>query len=282
MSPYKVLCALALGILVAGATGCGSSAGKGTAAPPAASASADPTGKVKAAYDATVKAGTAKVALTANLASTGAGPQSSVQIAGEGTEDFVHHNSALTVSVPGQGSIEERVVAGKTYVHLPPALVARNGGKQWVTKSPDATSSSSVNDPTTDLALLRGVTSVKEAGKEAVRGQDGTHYTATADLGAAKAAADPGQAATFDQLQKKLGTSSVPLEAWLDGQGRLVRLRYSLPAPAGAPATNGPSSPSQAPSTGGQLQVTEEFFDYGLPVNVEPPPADQIAGQAST
>jgi hypothetical protein len=118
-------------------------------------------------------------------------------------------------------------------------------------------------DPTQFLAYLRGVSDeVETLGREAVRGVGTTHYRATVDLERASREAgaftDPER---FRQLVEQLGTSTVDLDVWVDDEGRVRRQRFEQPLPEPPGATVG---------------VTLELFDYGAPVEVSAPPADQV------
>lgn len=72
--------------------------------------------------------------------------------------------------------------------------------------------------------MLRGSSeSVKEAGTEEIRGAEATHYTAKVNL--AEVAEDEGASAEdVKKLREELGTDTVPVEVWIDEEGRAVRV----------------------------------------------------------
>lgn len=124
-------------------------------------------------------------------------------------------------------------------------------------------------DLSRSLAFLAGAgDQVQEAGREQVRGVPTTRYRFTADLQAA-AAATEGDAAAWlrDQIADR-GVNRLPCEAWLDDDGRLRRLRYTLDLD---------QSPTAGTATGSaEVETTVEYYDFGRPVDVAPPPADQV------
>lgn len=64
------------------------------------------------------------------------------------------------------------------------------------------------------------------------------------------------------------GVTRLPCEAWLDDDGRLRRLRYTLALD---------QSPTMGTAAGsGEVETTVEYYDFGRPVDVAPPPADQV------
>jgi hypothetical protein len=113
------------------------------------------------------------------------------------------------------------------------------------------------------VRLLTSVSSsVTQVGSGVVRGQQSTHYRIAID------------AAKMRKLEASMGdcdddaTASdapTPIDVWLDGQGRLTRMQITDTAPSDMQISS--------PST---ITMTLELYDYGVPVTVEPPPADQI------
>src|SRR5581483_9141244 len=103
------------------------------------------------------------------------------------------------------------------------------------------------------LALLRSspATAVM-VGHETVRGVATTHLRVTLDL-AALATRLRSQGYTVDDP----GRATEPADLWVDAQGRLRRM----------------TSPGR--SGGASGTITLELFDYGVHVDVQPPPADQ-------
>lgn len=123
---------------------------------------------------------------------------------------------------------------------------------------------SGTNDPRQTLALLNGVSEdgVEEIGEEKVRGVDTTHYRAQIDLERAIEEADGvADRKAFEQFVETLGSDTVEVDVWIDGDNLLRRLKMDMPLP------------EEAGDAGSS--VTMELFDFGTAVDVSPPPADQ-------
>jgi hypothetical protein len=72
----------------------------------------------------------------------------------------------------------------------------------------------------------------------------------------------PEQAKRLEQL---LGTSTMPVDVWVDAQGLPHRLQFQMPMPKELTSGSGTGN--------AKMVATEEFYDFGTPVNVSPPPA---------
>jgi LppX_LprAFG lipoprotein len=117
-------------------------------------------------------------------------------------------------------------------------------------------------DPTRTLQYLDGVGSLHKEGTETVRGVSATHYRGTIDLDKVKGST---------RLVQTLGTSKLPVEAWIDQDGYVRREKWSEKLDTGNGKTN--------------VAITMELYDFGAPVFAEVPPArnvtDLTGGSAS-
>ncbi|TVT25223.1 hypothetical protein LWP59_12320 [Amycolatopsis acidiphila] len=237
---------------------------------------------VAAAYSKTTDAHTAKTTMSTQL---GMGGQS-LPITASGVVDFTGKAAQLTETLPANaGTMETRFVNGMVYLQLPGQLGAQlAGGKPWVSldlnkiaqqqygASLSELQGSMPSDPTDALGYLRGASDqVREIGPDTVDGAPTKHYDVTIDLDKATAGR-PAQAQQATQkLEQQLGTHTLPAQVWIDDQGRLRKImldeRATPPSTAGSTATPGPVS----------VSLTETFSDFGTPVNVTAPPADQTA-----
>jgi hypothetical protein len=237
--------------------------------------SGDAAEVVRASPAKTIDSGTSRVALEVNL-ETGTGGQAAVR--GDGVFDMRAKRGTFTLDLGalagslGGGNVES-VLDGQTmYVKLP--APAASAGKPWFRVDlASAAQQAGVNlgslgqlrqsDPTQALEYLRGATDdVRRVGEEQVRGVSTTHYRATVDLNKAAASLPPDARAANDELVKSLGTSTLPSDVWIDDDGRVRRMRFSLDADGSGP---GPAT-----------TVNLELFEFGVPVTVEVPPADQV------
>jgi hypothetical protein len=99
---------------------------------------------------------------------------------------------------------------------------------------------------------------IEEVGEEEVRGTKTTHFRTRLDLqkvvDAMPAESRPASAAQMAAI------GEVPVDVWLDDQDRPRRQRMDITLPEGA----------------GTMIITIEAFDFGKPVTIELPPADQV------
>jgi hypothetical protein len=261
----------------------GSSGGTGS---PALS----PAALIAGSYTKMSDTKSAKVDMSFHLSAPSAsGSGEQVAFDGKGLIDFAGKQADITIDAPGGQQIEERLLGKTVYVKLPP-MATKNpalAGKTWLKTDLDKAAQSaglgstgdSTNDPTQILQMLSSVSDqVTTTGKEQVRGTDTTHYRAVVDL--AKASQQQGNTpAQVDRLKQLLGTTTMPVDVWVDGDGLTRRLTFQLPLPKAAAAQSGLSN--------AQMSATEEFYDFGTPVSVTAPPADQtqdisdVAGSAA-
>src|SRR5207249_8316561 len=70
------------------------------------------------------------------------------------------------------------------------------------------------------------------------------------------------------QFKSLTGISSVPAEAWIDGQGRVRRLnvQMSMGAQLGTPMT---------------MTITEDLYDFGVRTDIEPPSGSMVTDISS-
>jgi hypothetical protein len=115
------------------------------------------------------------------------------------------------------------------------------------------------SDPAQLLQFLRGASGeVETVGREPVRGVDTTHYRATVDLARViEKAPETARATLRDQLRRRdeagLGTT-FDMEVWIDGEGLARRIRQ----------------------TDAEGDITMDLYDFGLQVDVQLPPSDQV------
>lgn len=114
-----------------------------------------------------------------------------------------------------------------------------------------------MRNPTGLIELLAASDDVSDAGSEEVRGTPTTRIEGTLDLQKIVDDSPPDQRAELQDWLNFLAEDApraVPFQLWLDNDGVARRLRVD-----------------QEGAT-----VTIEYYDFGLPVNVAPPPASEI------
>jgi hypothetical protein len=257
-----------LGLLVAACGGGSSSSSRNTTTTTAGGSS---TG-VAASYTSTVSTKSAHLALALGVTQPG---RPAVNLTGTGAASFATDQSEFSLVVPQAGTFQIRLVAGTLYLMVPPQAQAATGGKPWgaISLANLQQGNSSVpglgtgsSDPGQILGYLQGVSSsVTNLGPATVRGVQTTHYRAVIDLDKA-AGVNPRAAAAYQKLISQIHTPTLPVDVWTDSSNRVNQMRIQIPVPAGTGGSAG----------GGTVTVTLQLFDFGVPVTVAAPPADQV------
>jgi hypothetical protein len=211
--------------------------------------------------------------------SAGTQPPLAFAIDATGSFDFADKSGSMTLTLPatqgaGTQSVMIRVIGPTLYLSVP-ALTAADGGKPWVSvnlssylqkqgNGGGALGDLSTGDPTQILGLLQQASGdVTTVGPATVDGVATTHYRGTIDLSKTTPSAPAGTSvaspAQLQQLEHAFGLGSLPVDVWVDSQGRArqVQVRLSL--------------------LGLTVSVTMNLGDFGAPVSVTAPPSDQTA-----
>lgn len=218
------------------------------------------TGSARATYD---------VAMTV----PGQGP---LVISGDAQLDFHAAAFSLTMHYPpelGVDALEMRFLDGVFYLRMPSGFGTPT---PWVSFDVGAAGEPGLvgtgNDVGQTLDYLRGAGDVVEVGPDTVGGVTTTHYRTTIDLAEAVDRAPAGQRdyvrESVEQLETMTGTTELPFDVWVDGDGLPRRLVYTIDV--GATDVTG-----QVP-TGVEMTLTMDLFDYGAPVSVTAPPRDDV------
>lgn len=278
----RAIAAVAVGLGVATIAACGGGAKRA----PRPVASPQSIAAIRDAPAKTVAARTSRVSFTVTMTGVpGAGGP--LNVTGNGAFDYDARKGSLTYSLPsvrGQSLGEIEAVSDGTtmYERFPPALAQQfPEGKPWVkvdlqqlsqTAGVDLNSLSQFQsgNPGQAFDYLKGAGDVTRIGPDRVRGDAVTHYKTTLDLN--QAASSGGQSsAAVQQATKLLGTSSFPADIWLDDQGRVRKMTYSIDLSKSSLPSNAGNRP------GGTMTYTLEAFDFGVTVSADPPPADQVS-----
>ena len=249
-------------VLAMTAVGCSSRSSADTGNLTSAHAGA-PADVVLAAVSKSSESDTVHLRMTMSLQGSAAGNQ---DVTGTGAVDFANKTAQVDMQVTG---MDMQMVTADDSVYFNAAILGdgwyRLDGQALGGGATDSLFASGFIDPAQQFTLLKdAATNVSEAGTEQVNGESTTHYTATIDV--AKAAANEG--ANSQQLQKlsDAGISTVPVDVWVDGQGRIARLSLSYAGAAG----------SDGPLAGANVKATVDYLDYGKPVDITVPDASQV------
>jgi hypothetical protein len=242
---------------VVGLTGGGGSSG---------SSAGSPSSLARAAY---VTSSTPGVQFRFTVTGSVAGH--SVSLQSHGSIDEATLEGTEAIEVEGQ-RLEEVIKKPYVYLHLPSDAIALFGGKAWArtnlgdyTRSLGAPNPFQQNGaiPTQMLRMLGASGTVSSLGGEQVEGVETTHYHALVDFAryATEApAAQRGALQTYAHTLARLtGTSALPVDVWVDRQGRVRRF----------------STEVQACTSAGTLheQMTMDLYGFGpqQPVTVPAP-----------
>jgi hypothetical protein len=246
--------AVAVGALLALTAACGSSSDGS-----ATSDRLSPVAAVQAAAEATEQEESFRFRLD-SLSTTGG---QTFEVTADGVFDLAARNGTITVSLPnGLGSLEQIFVGERVFMAVPGSPGYYSFNLDEIAGTPFE-----AMKPGGSLDLLREVAGdVEEVGDETVRGERTTRYRASVDP--RKALEQAGATAgMFEQLGiDPASLEDVPLEVWLDSEQRVRRMTFELTVPA-------------SEATGGQeisTTVTLEMYEFGVDVQVEEPPADQV------
>ena len=194
----------------------------------------------------------------------------STTINGAGSFDAAEQSAALTMNGIGTstGSMELRMLYPVTYMRF--ANLPLPTDKSWIKVDLEkAANTLGVKlpqfqlggnpSPTDALAQLRGSKDAKKLGTETIDGVNTTHYRVTIDVDKALARATPQQRKALKQLiqaAKRNGVDVAPTYAdvWIGDDGLVRRFSEKL-------------------GSVGTIAMT--FSDYGEPVQIEAPPANE-------
>ncbi|MFE6590793.1 hypothetical protein [Streptomyces sp. NPDC057781] len=224
------------------------------------------TSAVRAAYDKTAEAESARMTIKMKLAAEG----KTITSDGKGVIDLAEGDSVMTITAQDK-SIEQRVVDQVLYQKVPGQKAP--GGKPWIkidlkkVAAQQGMSNQQIGDPAQTAAYAKAITDkdVTKVGTEKIDGANTTHYKVSVDVSKL-----PGG----EQMSKQLGPT-LPMQVWLDDEGRLRRQQIDMTVKAPASASAKPdnsASPQQL-----KMSTVMDFSDFGTEVNAEAPPADQVA-----
>src|SRR4051794_4671771 len=184
----------------------------------------------------------------------------------------------LKMSAAGQDISIDEVMDGTTmYMRLPKeAMAGVPGGKSWIKLDLDKASGGALSgamnasqDPASQLKLLSALAGVKEGGKEKIGGERATHYHGEVDYKQGAKARPPDLRKAAELALKVMADTTIPVDVWLDDQGRVRQQRLEL----NTKALSG--SPAQKQTT------TIGYSDFGVDASSIKAPADSDAYDAT-
>jgi hypothetical protein len=113
-------------------------------------------------------------------------------------------------------------------------------------------------------------------GPETVRGVATTHYRFDVDSAKALAKLPADAHAAIKAFIAQLGITATPMEAWIDAEGRIRRIHATIDTSKSTASPSPLLSGLPATALRKSTDLTMELFDYGAPVSVTVPAADEV------
>jgi len=242
---------------------------------------------VLAAYKQTISGKTARMTLAETVTQSTAGSvPKKVTISGNGSVNFKTGNGGLRFSSSATGGYSDRFISPILYIQLPAADRAQlPPGKTWVSVNLNTVTeaklgqslaqlTSSSQQSTQILSYLEGVSSsgITTVGPATIKGVATTQYKATVDLTKVADQKSPAQEAAIKSVEVQLHTTTLPIQVWLDTTGRVRQVSTQLQEST----TSQSSSGTTIPAASGWVTTTVDYYDFGIPVTVGPPPGAQV------
>jgi hypothetical protein len=251
-----------------------------------ASATLDPLAR---AAEVTSQQSGARISLSMKFSAPGLPGGNSIAMSAEGYFDERKHSGEMTMDLSGVPGISALPGGGSSikmiflypviYMNMPFLAGKLPAGKTWmkldISKAAQAAGidtsqlgSLDQQDPTKFLDYLRASSgAVVSLGSQSVDGVPTTHYSATLQLSRILDRLPGDQQAAAKATLEKLGSAgNIPVEVWVDTQGRVRRMQMSLSGLAGA----------TGPTAGLGGSITIDFTSYGPVPAIVPPPAGQV------
>ncbi|KOG31266.1 hypothetical protein [Streptomyces resistomycificus] len=179
-----------------------------------------------------------------------------------GTLTITYTGGTTAEAMRGLGvtSMEARYLSDAYYARMGDAFAAKAGGKHWLKYrykdladlgGGGATFADQMRNttPNQSVKLLLDCEDVRRVGVETVGGQRATHYSGTVEV------SDVGDRELRTQLQQA-GVTTQTVDIWVDSRDLLVK------------------KVEKGRMTTGELTQTAYYSDYGVPVSVRRPPAE--------
>jgi hypothetical protein len=174
-----------------------------------------------------------------------------------GTTEAVFDDLVMYMRFPAPISNAFGLPAGKQWIKFDLAELGKDQGIDFGALFNQFSGS----DPSRSLELLRAAQAdLREIGEEDVRGAETTHYRGTVDLKRLAETAPADVRESYRRLLELSAQARIPVDVWIDGDGRTRRIRYE-----------------QEMSDGSSMDLTQEYYDFGADVNVESPPPSEVA-----
>lgn len=214
-----------------------------------------------------------------------------ISIPGDGAFDYSAKEGRLTMDYgevlsaagqAGSGEMEVLTKGDMYYLKWPLFSQAVGASTPWVSfdvtkldeiTGIDTSSLKQVNqgDPTRTLLYLKAAGTVEDQGTEEIDGVSTTKYHAVIDLNKVADVVPAEQRAVMrdaaNTLMQQYGITELPMDVWIDANGLPRELFYEISA--------------KVQGQNVKSSMTMNLSDYGIAVNIQPPPASQVTDLAS-
>jgi hypothetical protein len=205
-------------------------------------------------------------------------------VKGQGQARFDGNNTAMAMTMDVQGQqMEIRLLEKTLYIKVPEAQRSALGtDKPWVKIVPGGTDPMSKaiggsfdqmtqqSDPSKMLEQISKAGKITKSEQTQLDGQPANHYTIDIEL-AKLADQMPGGLPQEAKAQLQGKDIHFPMDVWVNSDQlplQIVMDMSSMMQALGAPAS------------AGSMKVTAKYTDWGAPVDVQAPPADQVGTPA--
>ncbi|KID28642.1 hypothetical protein [Prauserella rugosa] len=193
---------------------------------------------------------------------------------GEGLYDGADSKQSMTMDMMGQ-KIDSIVVGDTMYMKMPQGM-GGSADKPWMKQSLTAGDQSSqmmeYNDPSKMMEFIQKAGEITDSEETTVEGQQATHYKVALDF--EKMAGELGGmagGANAQEMAKKVG--DLPMEVWLNDEQLPIKITMDLSEVMKQAAAE---AGGNASGMSGDAKIEMTYSDWGTPVNIEEPPADQV------
>jgi hypothetical protein len=226
------------------------------------------------AVDNTTKAESSRMSFRVDFKA----PGESGEMNGEGVFDYRRNAGQMKMDLSGldQGMEDMEFIFDGDVIYMRGFDEDLPAGKSWMRVDTSTIQGAAqlgelgrMNKPAVELQYLRAASKeIEEKGREKVRGVETTRYHTVIDLSKlAREAAEEAPAGLRKQLRQEAksfastGIDELPTDVWIDAEGLLRKMTMDLSF--------------QAEGEKVRMETSVELFDFGVPVKLNPPSAEE-------
>jgi hypothetical protein len=225
--------------------------------------SESPAAALQAANRATMTYATARIALYGSEG-PGANP---VPVHGSAVANLRTGDTDMTTQVQSVGEVKVRIVHGTMYEKVPDDSLSPAAG-MWISFDLSGETSAAASGGATGADVLgilssAPLKSVQRTGHLKVNGRSTTEFDVVLDLSRIPQSELSASSAGFTSFLRSMECGTMPMKVYVDSDGLIRRVLI------------------QVKNQQGSIDVTTDFLEYGVPLHVTAPPADQVVPYSS-